>query len=54
MRPSTATFREGSITQVVLGHGTETILADTLVGVVIALALFALYYVLILQRAREE
>jgi hypothetical protein len=38
---------------VVLGHGTQTLLADTVGGIALALVLFGLYYRLLLTRASE-
>jgi hypothetical protein len=38
---------------VVLGHGTQTLVADTVGGIVLALLLFALYYRLFLVRASD-
>jgi len=39
---------------VVLHSSLETIVTDTIVGVTIAVALFALYYALVLRRAGED
>jgi len=38
----------------VLHSSLQTIVTDTVVGVTIAIALFVLYYALVLRRAREE
>ncbi len=37
-----------------LAHGAQQALIDTVVGVVIALALFGLYYVYVLRRAGDD